>query len=94
MDVVLDATLGACGGYAKCGSIYRCKLDVMNRTGLSRNAWNLLRVCKSSQQCSVPSLSRLDATTTIALSPTYGAMARVVQILFALTLCVQKTPYV
>jgi len=32
----MDVTLGACAGNAKCGSsIYRCTLDIENRTGLS-----------------------------------------------------------
>jgi len=39
--------LGACAGSAKCGSsIYRCTLDIENRTGLSHYAWNPLRVCE------------------------------------------------
>jgi len=39
--------LGACAGNAKCdSSIYRCTLDIENRTGLSHYAWNPLRVCE------------------------------------------------
>jgi len=35
----MDVTLGACAGNAKCGSsIYRCTLDIKNRTGLSHYA--------------------------------------------------------
>jgi len=35
----MDVTLGACAGNAKCGSsIYRCTLDIENRTGLSHYA--------------------------------------------------------
>jgi len=37
--VAMDVTLGACAGNAKCGSsIYRCTLDIKNRTGLSHYA--------------------------------------------------------
>jgi len=43
----MGVTLGACARSAKCGSsIYRCTLDIENRTGLSHYAWNPLRVCK------------------------------------------------
>jgi len=42
----MDVTLGACAGNTKCGSsIYRCTLDMKNRTGLSHYAWNPLCVC-------------------------------------------------
>jgi len=47
----MGVTLGACVGNAKCGSsIYRCTLDIENRTGLSHYAWNPLRVweCEAS----------------------------------------------
>jgi len=64
---------------AKCGSsIYRCTLDIMNRTGLSHYAWNPLRVreCDNSICCDVPCLdSQHDR----------GAMTCVVQTPFALT---------
>ena len=43
----------------KCGSIiYRCTLDIMNRTGLSHYAWNPLRVreCNKSICCDLPCL--------------------------------------
>jgi len=43
----IGVTLGAAAGNAKCGSsIYRCTLDIENRTGLSHYAWNPLRVCE------------------------------------------------
>jgi len=43
----MDVTLGACTGNVKCSSsIYRCTLDIENRTGLSNYAWNPLRVCE------------------------------------------------
>jgi len=53
----MDVTLGACAGNAKCGSsIYRCTLDMKNRTGLSHYAWKPLRVCEcdASICCDVP----------------------------------------
>ena len=55
----MDVTLDACAGNAKCGSsIYRCTLDIKNRTGLSHYAWNPLRVCEydASICCDVPCL--------------------------------------
>ena len=65
--------------HVKCGSsIYRCTLDIMNRTGLSHYAWKPLRVyeCNRSNCCNVPCLdSQRDS----------GAMTRVVQTPFALT---------
>ena len=65
--------------HVKCGSsIYRCTLDIMNRTGLSHYAWNPLRVCECDKSicCDVPCLdSQCDC----------GAMTRVVQMPFALT---------
>jgi len=64
---------------AKCGSsIYRCTLDIMNRTGLSYYAWNPLCVCECDKSicCDVPCLdSQHDR----------GAITRVVQTPFALT---------
>jgi len=43
----MGVMLGASAGNAKCGSsIYRCRLDIENRTGLSHYAWNPLRVCE------------------------------------------------
>jgi len=70
---------------AKCGSsIYRCTLDIKNRTVLSHYAWNLLRVyecdesnsCDESICCNVPCLdSQRDR----------GAMTRIVRTPFALT---------
>ena len=43
----MGVTLGACTRNGKCGSsIYRCTLDIENRTGLSHDAWNPLRVCE------------------------------------------------
>jgi hypothetical protein len=44
----MGGTLGACAGYAKCGSsICRCTLDIYiqitNTIGLSHYAWILLR---------------------------------------------------
>jgi len=77
---VMDVTLGACAGNAKCGSsIYRCTLDIKNRTGLSHYAWNLLRVCEydASICCDVPYLDS---------QHNHGAMTRVVRMPFALTL--------
>jgi len=69
---------------AKCGSsIYRCTLDIMNRTGLSHYAWNPLRVCECDKSicCDVPCLdSQRDRC----------AMTRVVQTPFALTWLCQK----
>ena len=63
----------------KCdSSIYRCTLDIMNRTGLSHYAWNLLRVCECNKSicCNVLCLdSQCDC----------GAITRVVQTPFALT---------
>jgi len=74
----IDVTLGACAGNAKCGSsIYRCTLDIENRTGLSHYAWNPLRVCEcdASIRCDVPCLDS---------QCNYGAMTCVVRIPFAL----------
>jgi len=65
---------------AKCGSsIYRCTLDRMNRTGLSHNAWNPLRVCECDKSIcyDVPCLDR---------QRDRGAMTRVVWTPFALKL--------
>jgi len=63
----------------KCGSsIYRCTLDIMNRTGQSHYAWNPLRVCECNKSicCDVPCLnSQRDR----------GAMTCIVQTPFALT---------
>jgi len=76
---VMDVTLGACAGNAKCGSsIYRCTLDIENRTGLSHYAWNALRVCEwdASICCDVPCLDS---------QHNHGAMTRVVRMPFALT---------
>ena len=43
----MGVTLGACAWSAKCGtSIYRCTLDIENRTGLSHYTWNPLCVCE------------------------------------------------
>jgi len=75
----MDVTLGACAGNAKCGSsIYRCSLDIENRTGLSHYAWNPLRVCEcdASICCDVPCLDS---------QRNHGAMTRVVRMPFALT---------
>jgi len=53
----MGVMLGTSAGNAKCSSsIYRCNLDIENRTGLSHNAWNPLRVCEcdtSSIYCDV-----------------------------------------
>jgi len=76
---VMDVTLGACAGNAKCSSsIYRCTLDIENRTGLSHYAWNPLRVCEydASICCDVPCLDS---------QRNHGAMTRVVWMPFALT---------
>jgi len=65
--------------HAKCGSsIYRCTLDIMNRTGLSHYAWNPLRVCECDKSicCDVPYLNS---------QHDHGAMIRIVQTPFALT---------
>jgi len=75
----MDVTLGACTGNAKCGSsIYRCTLDIKNRTGLSHYAWNPLCVCEydASICCDVPCLDS---------QRNHGAMTRVVRMPFALT---------
>jgi len=75
----IDVMLGACAGNAKCGSsIYRCTLDIENRTGLSHYAWNLLRVCEcdASICCDVPCLDS---------QRNHGAMTRIVRMPFALT---------
>jgi len=75
----MDVTLGACAGNVKCGSgIYRCTLDIKNRTGLSHYAWNLLRVCEynASICCDVPCVDS---------QRNHGAMTGVVRMLFALT---------
>ena len=75
----MDVTLGACAGNAKCGSsIYRCTLDIKNRTGLSHYAWNPLRVCECDASIcyDVPCLDS---------QRNYGAMTRVVRMPFALT---------
>jgi len=72
-------TLGACAGNAKCGSsIYRCTLDIENRTGLSHYAWNPLHVCEydTSICYDVPCLDS---------QCNHGAMTRVVRMPFALT---------
>ena len=65
--------------HTKCGSsIYRCTLDIMNRTGLSHYAWNPLHVCECDKSicCDVPCLdSQRDRS----------AMTCVVQMPFALT---------
>ena len=65
--------------HAKCGSsIYRCTLDIKNRTGLNHCTWNPLHVCKCDESicCDVPSLdSQRDRS----------AMTRVVRTPFALT---------
>ena len=76
--VAMDVTLGACAGNAKCGSsIYRCTLDIKNRTGLSHYAWNLLSVCECSTNicCDVPCLDS---------QRNHGAMTRVIRMPFAL----------
>jgi len=75
----MDVTLGACAGNAKCGSsIYRCTLDIENRTGLRHYAWNPLRVCEcdASICCDVPCLDS---------QRNHGATTRVVRMPFALT---------
>jgi len=75
----MDVTLGACAGNAKCGSsIYRCTLDIENRTGLSHYAWNPLRVweCNASICCDDPCLDS---------QRNHGAMTRVVRMPFTLT---------
>jgi len=75
----MGVTLGVCAGNAKCGSsIYRCTLDIKNRTGLSHYAWNPLCVCEcdASICCDVLCLdSQRDRI----------AMTRVVRTPFALT---------
>ena len=76
---VMDVMLGACAGDVKCGSsIYRCTLDIENRTGLSHYAWNPLRVyeCDASICCDNPCLDR---------QCNHGAMTCIVRMLFALT---------
>jgi len=75
----MDVMLGACAGNAKCSSsIYRCTLDIKNRTGLSHYAWNPQRVCEcgASICCDVPCLDS---------QRNHGAMTRVVRMPFALT---------
>jgi len=75
----MDVTLGACAGNAKCGSsIYRCTLDIKNRTGLSHYAWNPLCVCECDTSIcyDVPCLDS---------QHNHGAMTRVVRMPFALT---------
>ena len=75
----MDVTLDACAGNAKCGSsIYRCALDIENRTGLSHYAWNPLHVCEcdASICCDVPCLDS---------QRNHGAKTRVVRMPFALT---------
>ena len=75
----MDVTLGACAGNAKCGSsIYRCTLDIKNRTGLSHYACNPLSVCEcdASICCDVACLNS---------QRNHGAMTRVVRMPFALT---------
>jgi len=75
----MDVTLGACAGNAKCGSsIYRCTLDIENRTRLSHYAWNPLRVCECDVSicCDVPCLDS---------QHNHGAMTRIVRTPFALT---------
>jgi len=77
--VALDVTLGACAGNAKCGSsIYRCTLDIKNRTGLSHYTWNPVRVCEcdASICCDLPCLDS---------QRNHGAMTCVVRMPFALT---------
>jgi len=77
--VAMDVMLGACAGNAKCGSsIYRCTLDIENRTGLSHYAWNPLRVCECDVSicCDVPCLDS---------QRNHGAMTRIVWMPFALT---------
>ena len=48
MIVAMGVTLGAFAGNAKCVVAYIDvhTVDIKNRTGLSHNAWNPLRVCK------------------------------------------------
>jgi len=75
----MDVTQGACAGNAKCGSsIYRCTLDIENRTGLSHYEWNPLRVCEydASIYCDVPCLDS---------QRNNSAMTCVVRMPFALT---------
>jgi len=75
----MDMTLGACAGNAKCGSsIYRCTLDIENRTGLSYYAWNPLRVCECDASIcyDVPCLDS---------QRNHGAMTCAVRMPFALT---------
>jgi len=75
----MDVTLGACAGNVKGGSsIYRCTLDIENRTGLSHYAWNPLRVCECDARicCDVPCLD---------CQRNHGAITRVVRMPFALT---------
>jgi len=77
--VAMDVTLGACAGNAKCGSsIYRCTLEIENRTGLSHYAWNPLHVCEcdASICCDVPFLDS---------QRNHGAMTRVIRMPFAQT---------
>jgi len=75
----MDVMLGACAGNAKCGSsIYRCTLDIENRTGLSHYAWNPLRVCECDGSICCDVLC-LDSQRN------HGAMTRVVRMPFALT---------
>jgi len=78
MIVAMDVTLGACAENAKCGSsIYRCTLDIENRTGLSHYTWNPLRVCECdvSIYCDVLCLNS---------QHNHGAMTRIIRMLFAL----------
>jgi len=76
--LAMGVMLGVCAGNVKCGSsIYRCTLDIKNRTGLSHYAWNLLHVCKYDTNicCNILCLdSQLDCCT----------MTRVVWMPFAL----------
>jgi len=79
MIAAMDVMLGACAGNAKCGSsIYRRRLDIENRTGLSHYAWNPLRVCECDVSicCDIPCLDS---------QGNHGAMTGVVRMPFALT---------
>ena len=79
MIAAMGVTLGACAGNAKCGSsIYRCTLDIENRTGLSHYAWNPLRVCECDMSicCDHPCLDS---------QHNCGAMTYVVETPFTMT---------
>ena len=79
MIAAMDVTLGACAGNVKSGSsIYRCTLDIKNRTGLSHYAWNPLRICECDASIYCDALY-LDSQCN------HDAMTHVVWMPFALT---------